>query len=399
MKILIACEMPDFALEDVRALGLDVAYRPGMKAAELPAALDDVTVLVVSRLRVSAEAVHAGRSLQMIVCWDSDTSNIAIDTASQEGVIVSHCVETNAIAVAELAIGMLIALDRGLVRHADDLRQGRHDHERPVSAIGLAGHTIGLFNLSEVERSIARRARAFGAKVLAWTPGVTPEEARTFGVQPCEWIPDLTRDSDALVIYMPTMRHDELRVDANLLESIRDNSLLVYVGHPSGFDEAALLDAVDHRGLRLALDVLLPAQDPARVRFKTDLFKRHGVIGTYHLANRTVQAWHAAARQVVHIVRSFLVSGELIGCVNMLERSPATWLLVLRLRDAVGVLASIMDAIRADGINAEEVTSRVFLGARAAWCTIALDERPATDTLDTIRATDGVLHLELRAVV
>ena len=77
----------------------------------------------------------------------------------------------------------------------------------------------------------------------------------------------------------------------------------------------------------------------------------------------------------------------------------ATWQLVLRLRDTVGVLASIMAHVRADGINAEEINSRLFTGARAAWCVIALDERPSTEALSAIRDLEGVLHLELRALV
>jgi hypothetical protein len=62
-------------------------------------------------------------------------------------------------------------------------------------------------------------------------------------------------------------------------------------------------------------------------------------------------------------------------------------------------MAGIMETIRSDGINAEEIGTRVFSGARAAWCTIALDDRPSAEALATIRGLPGVLHLELRAVV
>ena len=82
-----------------------------------------------------------------------------------------------------------------------------------------------------------------------------------------------------------------------------------------------------------------------------------------------------------------------------MERSPATWQLLLRLRDAVGVMAAVMDVVRADGINAEEITTRVFRGARAVSCMIALDERPTHETLEAIERIAGVLHFELRAMV
>ena len=107
----------------------------------------------------------------------------------------------------------------------------------------------------------------------------------------------------------------------------------------------------------------------------------------------------ATADEVVRIVQAFVVSGEALNCLNLCDRSPATWQLVLRVRDQVGVMAALLEAIRADGINAQEISSRVFTGVKAAWCTIALDERPSTEALDSIRALPQVLHLELRAVV
>ncbi|MFH1747560.1 MAG: hypothetical protein ABIG44_11005, partial [Planctomycetota bacterium] len=153
------------------------------------------------------------------------------------------------------------------------------------------------------------------------------------------------------------------------------------------------------RGLRVALDVFGSQPTGDAGRFRCKLAGLPGVIGTQHLGPLTEQARHATAAEVVRIVESFLVSGDLVNCLNLMARSPATWQLVLRVRDAVGVMAAVLEAIRADGINAEEITSRVFTGARAAWCTISLDERPSTEALDAVRALDEVLYLELRAVV
>lgn len=399
MKILVACELPEFALDELRTLGLPVEFSPDLSADELPGAIADVTLLIVSRLRVSPEAIAAGKSLQLIVCWDADTSNIAVEEASNQGILVASGPETNAVAIAELAIGLLIALDRDLVSHAHDLRgERRRDSDGLPTAMGLAGRSLGMLQLGEVGRSIARRLRGFGVKVLAWAPGLTPEEAQLHGIQYCAWPGEVGRDSEMIVVYAADAS-EAARVDESFLNSVRDGALLVYIGHPGGFEESALLDAVERRGLKVAIDVLPPATEHASIRYRTELFRHPGVIGTFRLANRTQQALHASARRAVETIRRFLVSGEIDGAVNLVERSPATWLLVLRLRDTVGIMAQVMDAIRADGINAEEITTRVFKGARAAWCTVALDERPGADTLAAIRKVKGVLHLELRAMV
>jgi D-3-phosphoglycerate dehydrogenase len=189
-------------------------------------------------------------------------------------------------------------------------------------------------------------------------------------------------------------------VDAEFVENMRDGAYIVYVGHPAGLDEAALADAAQRRNLRVAYDVYAPRLATSNAgRFKSRLEVLPGAIGTHHLADHTQQAVQATADEVVRVVREFLVTGTAVNCVNLVEHSPATWQLALRLKDTVGVLAAIMDHIRADGINVEEINTRVLTGAKAGWCTIALDERPSTEALSAIRELDAVLHLDLRALV
>ncbi len=399
MKTLVACPLPEFALDELRALGLNVDLQPDLTADELPAALAETTLLIVSRMRVSPEAIAAAPSLQMIICWGRDTSNVAIAEASAAGVFVSRCSDTDAAAVAELTFALFVALDRDLLAHADDLRAGRFQLDPEVTAAGLAGHALGLVGFGEIGREVARRARSFGMRPFVWAPDLPPDLAHAHGAQYCGWPRDLARQSDLLFVHAPEGTAPPARVDHELLEGLEEGASLVFIGDPAALDERALSTAIRDRKLRVALDIHPAAEGHDTVRFKAGLLDLPGVIGAYRLANQTVQAQHASARRILEIVRRFLIGGEVLGCVNLLERSPATWLLVLRLKDAVGVMADIMNAVRDDGINAEEINSRVFQGARAAWCTIALDERPGRETIEAIRALDGVLHLEVRAVV
>lgn len=196
-------------------------------------------------------------------------------------------------------------------------------------------------------------------------------------------------------MHVPPDGAEQVYVDADLLDNLGREASLVYVGPPNGYDRAALRSAIRAQGLRLAMDLRAP--HAARVRDK--LAEVPGVRFSVNLAPRTRQAHEATAREVVQVIQGFLVRGEVASCVNLVERSPAKWQLVLRLRDAVGVLAAIMDIVRHDGVNAEEINSRVFTGARAVWCSIALDERPSAAALDKIGATPGVLHMEVRAMI
>jgi len=399
MKILVAGAMHETALDELRALGSTVEYAPEISAAQLPERIAEAGILIIGRTRVSPAAIEKGVTLQMIVRLGTAVSNVAIDEASQQGVFVVNCPDMDAEAVAEMTIGFILALDRRLIRNADALRAKRAERDAAPSAHGLVGRTIGILDYNRVGQELARRARAFRMKVLAWTRHPSAGESDNEEVEFCAGPRELARRSDIVTVYAPPAQADELLVDAEFLQNMRDGAYLVHVGHPAAIDEAALAEAARTRHLRVALDIYAPELTRDSARFRSSLLDIPGVIGTHHLADQTKQAERATADEAVRVVREFLVAGKVCNCVNVAERSPATWLLVLRLRDAVGVMASVMNAILADGINAEEITSRVFNGARAAWCTIALNERPSTEALDAVRSLDDVIHLELRAVL
>lgn len=400
MKILVGCSLPEPALQELRSLGVELVYEPELTTARLERLIRDVAIAVVCRTRVAPEVIAAGNALQMIVRAGTDTANIAIEEASAAGVFVSNCPHKDAIAIAELTFGLLVALDRRLFENAAALTSGDLEQPQAIEALGLAGRALGILGFGPVEREIIKRARAFDMRVVAWSPTLTPEVAAAEGVDFCAWPRELARQSDMVTVYAPLQEADEVLVNAEFLRNMNDGAYIVYVGHPAALDESALAEVAGERNLRVAYDISAPQLGASGTgRFKSCLQALPNVIGTHHLADRTRQAHEATGAEVVRVIREFLVAGEVLNCVNLSERSPATWQLVLRLKDTVGVLASIMAHVRADGINAEEITSRLFTGAQAAWCVIALDERPSAEALNAIRDLDGVLHLELRALV
>jgi D-3-phosphoglycerate dehydrogenase len=398
MRILVACELPDEALEQLRSLAAEVLYEPHATSPVLRDRLTDVSVLVFGSTRVSPDLIARASTLQMIVHAGCGPGDIALEEASAQAVFVTHCPDKHAEAVAELTLGLILALDRRIVDNTLALREGRWIRAELTDAHGLAGRTLGILGYGPIGRLVARRARAFDLHLLAWSPRPTPETELEPGVELCNWPRELARRSDIVTVHA-VENETEFLVDAEFLDSMRDGAYLVHVGAPGAIDEARLAEAIERRKLRVALDVFSsePAGDAGR--FRCRLCDLPGVIGTQHIGPLTEQARQAVAAEVVRIVRSFVVSGEVLNCLNLCDRSPATWQLVLRLRDQIGVMAAILEAVRADGINAQEISSRVFTGARAAWCTIALDERPSTEALASIRRLPDVLHLELRAVV
>jgi D-3-phosphoglycerate dehydrogenase len=399
MKILAACELPSNALQQLRSLASEVAHAPRADAQELRGKLSGVGILIVGERRVSAEMLSAADALQMIVRAGPGPGDVDVEEASNQGIFVTHCPDNHATAVAELTFALMLALDRRLIENTLALREGRWTRTKLDDARGLAGRTLGILGYDAIGRLVARRARAFDMQVVAWSPVPSPHTPEEPHVEFCNWPRELARRADFVTVHYIRDHAHETVVTADFLQNMKSGTCLVHVGHPGAADEAALAQAVEQGRLRVAVDVFTASPSGDHARLRTRLCELPGVVCTQHIGPLTEQAKQATAQAVVDVVRAFLVSGEVRHCLNLADRSPATWQLVLRARDQVGVMAGILEAIRADGINAEEITSRVFTGAKAAWVTIALDERPSTEALDALRGLPDVLHLELRAVV
>ncbi|MBI5865633.1 MAG: hypothetical protein HZB38_14220 [Planctomycetes bacterium] len=391
MKILVACELPEFAIDELRSLGNQVLYHPNATSEQLPKLVGGVAVLIVNRTPVTAETIVAGISLQMIVRAGTDTSQIAVDDASTQGVFVCNAPHRAAVAIAEMFFGFALTLDRRL--HELFSSRGGADSSG-VLPRGLADRSLGCLGYGAVGREICRRAIAFGMEPVVWSPRLTPEQAVRDGLTCCAWPRDVAKRCDIIANCDRPDVGDERILNAEFVQQLRDGSIVVHIGDWASIDDAALAEAVARRGISVGIDL---ATEPPRGRSR--LLDLPNVLTTHRHAARTDQARRAIAAEAVRVVRKFLVTGVVENCVNQLERSPATWQLVLRLKDAVGVMAGIMETIRSDGVNAEEITTRVFIGARAASCVIALDERPSAESLAAIRSLPEVLHLELRAVV
>jgi D-3-phosphoglycerate dehydrogenase len=178
VKILIADAFSESHLAAFSRLGLDVDYRPQLAAAELPKAISGVSILVVRSKQVSAATIEAGSSLGLIVRAGAGVNTIDLDSASHRGVFVANCPGQNAVAVAELTLGLLLALDRRLPEQVADLRAGKWNKKEYSKAAGLHGRTLGVIGTGAIGQAVIARAKAFGMRVLAWSRSLTPERAR-----------------------------------------------------------------------------------------------------------------------------------------------------------------------------------------------------------------------------
>jgi D-3-phosphoglycerate dehydrogenase / 2-oxoglutarate reductase len=395
MKILVADAFPKERLADFAALGLTVDHRPDVSAKDLPAAARDASLLVVRSKQVTAEVFEAATALSLVVRAGAGVNTIDVAAASRRGVYVANCPGQNSIAVAELAVGLVLALDRRIPDNVAQLRAGRWDKKGFSEAQGVFGRTLGIAGLGSIGREVASRGLALGMRVLGWSRSLTDAAARELGIERAPDLLSLAKASDYLSLHLALTKETRGAVSRDVLAAMRPGAALVNTARAEVVDQEALLEAVKAGRIRLGADVFAGEPEKGQAEFQSELARLPNVYGTHHIGASTAQAQDAIARETVRIVESFVRSGQVPNCVNVARHTPAKARLVVRHHDKVGVLANVLGLIREAGINVEEVRNTVFDEARAASCAIDLDERPPASLVERIRGrTDEVLFVD-----
>jgi len=396
MRILVADAFPKERLDDFRALGLSVDHQPAVPVKDLPAAAREARILVVRGKQVPAEVFAEAPALSLVVRAGAGVNTIDVAAASRRGVFVANCPGQNSIAVAELAIGLLVAVDRRIPDNVAMLRAGKWDKKSFSEADGLFGRTLGVAGLGAIGREVVRRAQALGMKVVAWSRSLDDAKAGELGVERAPDLVELARRSHALSVHLPLSKETRGAVSRTVLEALRLGAIFLNTARAEVVDQEALLELARAGRIRVGTDVFPGEPEKGQADFDSELGKLPNVYGTHHIGASTHQAQDAIARETVRIVESFLRTGRVPNCVNVAHKTPARARLVVRHLDKVGVLANVLGLVREAGINVEEVQNTVFEEAQAASCAIDLDEKPPADLLERIRARkDEVLFVDL----
>jgi D-3-phosphoglycerate dehydrogenase len=399
MHVLIADEFPDKHLSELRALGLEVRYEPKCTADDLPARIGEASILVVRSTKVSRAAIESAPRLALVVRAGAGVDTIDVAAASERGIFVSNCPGKNSVAVAELAMGLILALDRRIVDATDDLRAGRWNKKEYSKADGLMGRTLGIAGLGRVGIEVARRARAFDMRVLAWSIPFDEEQARAHGVERCTTLLELAERSDALSVHLPLTVETRRLFNADVFARMKPRAIFVNTSRGGIVDEAALAAAMRDKGLRVGLDVFEGEPAQGAGEFRPALAGAGTFVGTHHIGASTEQAQSAIAAETVRICRELVLHGRVPNVVNVEEHAPAECQLVVRHFDKVGVLAAVLGILRNHGANVEEMSNTIFQGAKTAVATIRLSKAPDEQVIDEIASLrDSVIAVSVTRV-
>jgi D-3-phosphoglycerate dehydrogenase len=413
MRVLIADKFEASGIGGLKAAGCEVSYQPDLKAEALVEAIrsSGADVLVVRGTNVTTPMLDAGR-LALIVRAGAGFNTIDVAGASRRGIYVSNCPGKNAIAVAELAFALILALDRRIPDNVADLRAGKWNKKEYSIAKGLYGRTLGLLGIGSIGQEMIRRAAGFGLDVVVWSRRCAGEqrpmsepEARELGLETAlrqvriDLLPapaDVADRADILSVHLALDPETRNLVNADLFARMKPGAFFINTARGEVVDHAALAEAVREKGLRIGLDVFATEPATPTGEFTDEIVRLPNVYGTHHIGASTDQAQEAIAAETVRIIRSYKETGHVPNVVNLAKRTPATHMLVVRHRDRPGVLAHVFDHLREANLNVQETENIVFEGAEAAVARINLDGAPARGLCD--RITNGnrdVLDLQV----
>src|SRR5436190_16090459 len=413
MKVLVADKFEKSGIDGLRAAGCDVVYQPDLKDETLLEAIRThaADVLVVRGTKVTTPMLDAGR-LALIVRAGAGYNTIDVAGASTRGIYVSNCPGKNAIAVAELAFGLLLSIDRRIPDNVAEIRGGTWNKKEYSKAQGLYGRTLVLIGVGSIGQEMIRRAAGFGMHVVIWSRRFDGQdrplsdiEAREMGIEtvlravPIELAPtpaDAVARGDVVSVHVALSPETKGLVNAALLAKMKPGAVFINTARGEVVDHAALAAAVKERGLRVGLDVYANEPASATAPFTDELVGLPGVYGTHHIGASTDQAQEAIAAETVRIIRSYKETGRVPNVVNLARRTPATHMLVVRHRDRPGVLAHVFNHLRQANLNVQETENIVFEGAEAAVARINLDGKPPESLCERIKIQNAdVLDLQL----
>lgn len=372
-KIIVLDELAPEGMELLAAAeGVSVEVRTGLKGDDLKDALANAEGAICrSGVKITAASLEGNRRLKAIVRAGVGTDNIDKQAATRLGIVVMNTPAGNTLSTAEHTFALMLALSRNIAPAYQSLCQGRWDRSS-FTGTQLADKTLGVVGLGRIGLEVAKRARAFGMRVLGYDPFLTAERAAELGIEPIGVIADMFPLIDYLTVHTPLTPETENLINLDTLAVLKPGARLINCARGGIYNEAALVAGLKSGKLAgVALDVF--AEEPCT---KSELFGMPGVLCTPHLGASTEEAQTQVAVEAVDLLTKFLRNGEIRHAVNVAAVDPKTLESLRGFLDVAYRLGLFMAQWNSgEGITGCQLTYRGEVAARdtklltAAFCT------------------------------
>src|SRR3954466_6672073 len=241
MRILISDDLsPEAKAILERVPGAQVDVRVGMGPQELREIIGGYEGLAVrSATKVTKDVLDAAQKLRVIGRAGTGVDNIDLAAASRRGVVVMNAPGGNSVSVAEHAMALLLALARQIADASQSTKSGKWEKKRFASGRELLGKTLGVLGTGNIGALVVQRAKAFGMKVIAYDPFLTPEAAAKLGVE-LVTLEEIWKRADAITLHVPLTEQTRNMISAPQLARMKPGALIVNCARGGLVDERAL---------------------------------------------------------------------------------------------------------------------------------------------------------------
>ena len=351
-KVLVADPIAQRGIDELSNGGLlDVTVKLGLKPDELLAIIGEFHGLVVrSETKATAKVIEAATNLKVIGRAGVGVDNVDVDAATKRGIIVMNTPGGNTISTAEHAFSLMVSTARNIPQADASVKGGKWDRKTFVG-VELYNKTLAILGMGRIGTEIARRAIAFGMRVLAYDPYLSASRARSLQVELIETLDAIIPEADFITMHMPLTAETKYMLNAERLAKTKKGVRIVNCARGGLIDEAALVVALKSGQVAAAaLDVFetepLPADSPLR--------GLPNLILTPHLGASTAEAQEGVGIEVAEQIRAALLQGEIRNAVNMPSIDAKTLAAVgphLALGEKLGLFLSQIAAKRSDSLN------------------------------------------------
>jgi len=347
------------------------------EAELLPIVADAVALVVRSETKVTAKVIEAAKQLRVVGRAGVGVDNVDIEAATQHGTVVMNTPGGNTVTTAELTFTMLLSLARKVPQAHATMVGGKWDRKL-FQGVELQGKTLGVLGMGRIGTEVAKRAMAFGMRVVAYDPYLTEERAKAVGAEFAASLDDVYLSADFITVHMPVTKETKEMLNAAAFAKMKPGVKIVNCARGEIISEADLIAALESGKVAgAALDVFavepLPADHPYR--------KQANLILTPHLGASTEEAQEKCGIEVAEVIAGYLLTGEVRNAVNLPYLDAKTYEQVkpyLPLGEALGKLLAQLTPANADRIyityggnarqlpNTDPVTRAVLQGFMAS---------------------------------
>jgi D-3-phosphoglycerate dehydrogenase / 2-oxoglutarate reductase len=314
-KVLVTDTLADSGLAILRAASdVELDYRPGLKGADLLAAVKESDALITrSGTAVTRELVNAGKRLRIVGRAGVGLDNVDVDACTERGILVINAPTANILSATEHTMAMLLALCRNIPAADASVKRGEWVRNK-FMGFELSGKTLGVIGLGRIGTRVTTRAKAFGMRVIAYDPYIASTVFEKVGAEHMKTLDELLAQADVITVHTPMTDETRGMLGPDQIAKMKDGVIALNIARGGIWEERALAGALKSGKVGGAAIDVYEQEPPGK---DNSLLSLNNVILSPHIGANTIEAQDRVAVQTSEMVVDALRGSIFVSAVNL----------------------------------------------------------------------------------